>query len=67
MATRIKGEPGRIVWMPAGDSAKEVRESKNPNGPFVAVSRDGELLPAFRVTASERWMMLTFAPYSLIV
>ncbi len=45
MATKIKGEPGRIVWMPAGDTAKEVRASKNPNGPFVAVSRDGELLP----------------------
>jgi hypothetical protein len=45
MATKIKGEPGRIVWMPAGDGEKEVRESKNPNGPFVAVSRNGELLP----------------------
>ena len=31
--------------MPAGDTEKEVRESKNPNGPFVAVSRNGELLP----------------------
>jgi len=45
MATQIRGEPGRIVWMPAGDTEKEVRESKNPNGPFVAVSRNGELLP----------------------
>ena len=45
MATQVRGEPGRIVWMPAGDTAKEVRESKTPNGPFVAVSRDGELLP----------------------
>jgi Family of unknown function (DUF6282) len=45
MATQIRGEPGRIVWMPAGDGEKEVRESKNPNRPFVAVSRDGELLP----------------------
>src|ERR1700674_5235960 len=45
MATQVRGEPGRIVWMPAGDTAKEVRESKNPNGPFVAVSRDGDLLP----------------------
>jgi hypothetical protein len=45
MATKIRGEPGRIVWMPAGDTAKEVRESKNPDGPFVAVSRNGELLP----------------------
>ena len=31
--------------MPAGDTAKEVRASKNPDAPFVAVSRDGELLP----------------------
>ena len=45
MATKIRGEPGRIVWMPAGDTAKEVRGSKNPNGPFVAVSHNGELLP----------------------
>jgi hypothetical protein len=45
MATQITGEPGRIVWMPAGDSEKEVRESKNPTGSFVAVSRNGELLP----------------------
>ena len=45
MATQVRGEPGRIVWMPAGDTAKEVRESKNPNGPFVAVSRDGKVLP----------------------
>jgi len=45
MATKIRGEPGRIVWMPAGDTAKEVRGSKIPNGPFVAVSRNGELLP----------------------
>jgi hypothetical protein len=45
MATQIKGEPGRIVWLPAGDSEKEARESKNPNRPFVAVSKNGELLP----------------------
>ena len=45
MATQIRGEPGRIVWMPAGDTEKEIRESKNPNGPFVAVSRNGELIP----------------------
>jgi len=28
-----------------GDTEKEVRASKNPNGPYVAVSRNGELLP----------------------
>jgi hypothetical protein len=52
MATKIRGEPGRIVWMPAGDTAKEVRASKNPNGPFVAVSRDGELLPEVKQVIS---------------
>ena len=46
MATQIAGEPGRIVWMPVGvNTPKEVRASKNPNGPFVSVSRNGELLP----------------------
>ncbi len=52
MATQIAGEPGRIVWMPAGDTEKEVRESKNPNGPFVAVSRNGELLPEVKQVIS---------------
>jgi Family of unknown function (DUF6282) len=52
MATQIKGEPGRIVWMPAGDGEKEVRESKNPNRPFVAVSRNGELLPEVKQVIS---------------
>jgi Family of unknown function (DUF6282) len=52
MATQIRGEPGRIVWMPAGDTEKEIRESKNPNGPFVAVSRNGELLPAVKQVIS---------------
>jgi hypothetical protein len=52
MATQIRGEPGRIVWMPAGDGEKEVRESKNPNRPFVAVSRDGELLPEVKQVIS---------------
>src|SRR5580700_2152310 len=52
MATRIKGEPGRIVWMPAGDTETEVRESKTPDGPFVAVSRNGELLPGVKEVIS---------------
>ncbi len=52
MATKIRGEPGRIVWMPAGDTAKEVRASKNPNGPFVAVSHNGELLPEVKEVIS---------------
>jgi hypothetical protein len=52
MATKIKGEPGRIIWMPAGDTEKEARESKNPNRPFVAVSRNGELLPEVKEVIS---------------
>ena len=52
MATQIRGEPGRIVWMPAGDTEKEIRESKNPNGPYVAVSRNGELLPELKQVIS---------------
>jgi hypothetical protein len=52
MATKIRGEPGRIVWMPAGDTAKEVRASKNPDGPFVAVSHNGELLPEVKQVIS---------------
>jgi Family of unknown function (DUF6282) len=52
MATQVRGEPGRIVWMPAGDGEKEVRESKNPNGPFVPVSRNGELLPEVKQVIS---------------
>jgi len=52
MATQIRGEPGRIVWMPAGDTEKEIRESKNPNGPYVAVSRNGELLPEVKQVIS---------------
>jgi hypothetical protein len=44
MATRIRGELGRVVWMPAGDSEIEVRESKDPKRLSVAVTRNGELL-----------------------
>ena len=45
MAMRIRGEPGRIVWMPVGDSEIEARESKEPNRPFVAVTHNGQVLP----------------------
>ena len=45
----IRGEPkpGKIVWLPAGDTEKEARGGRNPNpnAPFVAVSRNGQLLP----------------------
>jgi hypothetical protein len=29
----------------AGDTEKEVKESRNPNSPFVAVSKNSQLLP----------------------
>jgi hypothetical protein len=38
-------KPGKVVWLPAGDTEREVKESKNPTRPFVAVSRNGQLLP----------------------
>jgi Family of unknown function (DUF6282) len=37
--------PGKVVWLPAGDTEKEAKESRNPTRPFVAVSRNGQLLP----------------------
>src|SRR5438034_9472602 len=48
----IRGEPkpGKIVWLPAGDTEKEARGGRNPNpnAPFVAVSRKGQLLPVLK-------------------
>jgi hypothetical protein len=38
-------KPGKIVWLPAGDTEKEVKQSRNPNRPFVSVSKNGQLLP----------------------
>ena len=45
MATQIKGAPGRVVWMPAGDSENEIKASRTPNRPFVSVAKGGALLP----------------------
>jgi len=44
MATEIYGAPGKVVWMPANDSEIE-STPPYPKKPFVAVSRDGKLLP----------------------
>jgi Family of unknown function (DUF6282) len=44
MASEIYGAPGRVVWMPAFDSEIE-SNPPYPKKPFVAVSRDGKLLP----------------------
>ena len=45
----IPGEPkpGKIVWLPAGDTEKEAKGGRNPNpnAPFIAVSRNGQLVP----------------------
>jgi hypothetical protein len=40
----VVGHLGRIVWMPTHDSEPEVKAGKE-NRPFVAVSRNGQLLP----------------------
>ena len=40
-------KPGKIVWLPAGDTEKEARGGRNPNpnAPFVPVTKNGQLLP----------------------
>src|SRR5215467_11949286 len=43
--TMVKGGLGRVVWMPTYDAENQVRYSKE-NRPFVAVAKDGQLLPA---------------------
>jgi hypothetical protein len=40
----VVGHLGRIVWMPTHDAEQEVKAGKEAR-PFVAVSRDGQLLP----------------------
>jgi hypothetical protein len=45
--TRVTGGWGRIVWMPTFDAENQVLTSKEQR-PFVAVARDGELLPAVK-------------------
>jgi hypothetical protein len=45
--TRVSGGWGRIVWMPTFDAENQVRVSKEKR-PFVAVSRNGELVPEVR-------------------
>ncbi len=45
--TEVKAGRARIVSMPTWDSENNIRHSRTPqpNTPFVAVSKDGELLP----------------------
>jgi hypothetical protein len=40
----VVGHLGRIVWMPTHDAEQEVKAGKESR-PFVAVARDGKLLP----------------------
>ena len=40
----IKGQWGRVVWMPTFDAENQVRFSKE-NRPYVSVAKDGQLLP----------------------
>ena len=42
--TQVSGGWGRLVWMSTFDAENQVRYSKE-NRPFVATSRNGELLP----------------------
>jgi hypothetical protein len=43
----VKGNYGRVVWLPTFDAENQVRYSKE-NRPFASVSRNGELLPETR-------------------
>lgn len=48
MATQNMGTPGRIVWLPAGDTETEAKR-RSPNAPFVAVvGKDGQVLPSVK-------------------
>ena len=45
--TQVKGGWGRVVWMPTFDAENQVKYSKESR-PFVAVSKNGALLPEVR-------------------
>jgi hypothetical protein len=57
---KISGHYGRVVWMTSFDSQAQVRSAKE-NRPFVAVSRDGQLLPETKA------VIATIAKYNLIL
>jgi hypothetical protein len=42
---KVRGAYGRVIEFPTFAAEWRVRESKDPNGPFVAVSRNGDLVP----------------------
>jgi hypothetical protein len=43
----VKGNYGRVIWLPTFDAENQVRYSKE-NRPFVSIARNGELLPDVR-------------------
>jgi hypothetical protein len=58
----MKGEFGRVIWMPTFDAENQVRDSKE-NRPFVAVAKNGKLLPEVQqviaLAAKHRLMLQT--------
>ena len=42
----MKGGYGRVVWLPTYDAENAVKKGRTPNAPFVAVSKDGKLVPS---------------------
>jgi hypothetical protein len=61
MATQVAGSPGRVVWMPAGDTEAEIKASNQPDRPFVAVTKNGALTPDVKEVVS------LIARYNLIL
>jgi hypothetical protein len=56
----VKGNYGRVIWLPTFDAENQVRYSKE-NRPFVSVARNGQLLPETReviVLAAKHNLML---------
>jgi hypothetical protein len=58
--TQVKGGWGRVVWMPTFDAENQVRYSRESR-PFVAVSKDGALLPEVRE------VIAVIAKYNLVL
>jgi hypothetical protein len=58
----VKGNYGRVVWMPTFDSENHVRVTKESR-PFVSVSRNGSLLPevlqVFEIIAKRNLVLAT--------
>jgi hypothetical protein len=57
---KIAGHYGRVVWMTSFDSQAQVRSDKK-NRPFVAVSRNGQLLPETKAVIAR------IAKYNLVM